>query len=212
MASIPAAFGPFDQVVHAPSPAGSSSRTIESRRSVSGNRMAARWAADSARHRHVSAGRTRRQHGFDAFARRHHRAGDPEADGVTQQVAHRLALRVSIGALSEPSGEARSDAVSAGDRALQIGDGGDHRRPGLGRAMIVGPVIAAGWKRRFPVPCKANAALRRYVPGERAADRLRHGEEPPRASDPDPGGVPVASVVAGSGSGRGRLRKRRASS
>jgi hypothetical protein len=52
-----------------------------------------------------------------------------------------LALRVSIGALPEPSGA--NQVRCAPVIAPEIGDGGDHRWPGFGRAMIVGPVVAA---------------------------------------------------------------------
>ena len=63
----------------------------------------------------------------------------------------------------------------------EVRDGSDDRRPDLGGRMLVGPVIAA----RMVAQC-GGAFERRDRPAaevdfrKRAADRLRHGEEPPR--------------------------------
>ena len=41
-----------------------------------------------------------------------------------------------------------------GDLAVKIGDGGDHRRPSLGRRVIVRPVIAARMESEIVAPRK----------------------------------------------------------
>ena len=87
---------------------------------------------------------------------------------------------VSIGALPlarriEPG------AVRAGDTAVEIGDGGDHRRPGLGRSIVVGPIVAARMEaQRCASVQSRNAASAQIRFRERAGDRLRHGEESSR--------------------------------
>ena len=48
---------------------------------------------------------------------------------------------VSIGALPRPDG-IEPGSVCAGDPSIEIGNAGDHCRPGLGRCVLVGPVIA----------------------------------------------------------------------
>ena len=57
-----------------------------------------------------------------------------EPDGIAQKVAHRPPRRVDrclvLPRWVEPG------PVRAGDRAAEVGDGGDHRRPGLGPASL----------------------------------------------------------------------------
>jgi hypothetical protein len=33
-------------------------------------------------------------------------------------------------------------AVRAGDPSIEVGDGGDHRRPGFGRRMLIRSIVA----------------------------------------------------------------------
>jgi len=97
---------------------------------------------------------------------------------MTEQVAHRLALgldRRLVGAVRCEPG-----AMRAGDPAFEIGDGGDHRWPGFGRAMIVGPVVAARMEAEVSGSVQSrNAAIAEIRLYRGAADRLRHGEQSP---------------------------------
>ena len=72
-----------------------------------------------------------RQHGLDAFAGRHDIVRHTETDGVAQEMAHRPSRRVDRRLV--PPRWVEPGAMRAGDLAVEIGDGGDHRRPGLGR-------------------------------------------------------------------------------
>ena len=49
-----------------------------------------------------------------------------------------LPSRIAIKAIRIEPG-----AVHAGDPAIEVGDAGDHRRPGLGRQVLVRPIVAA---------------------------------------------------------------------
>jgi hypothetical protein len=71
--------------------------------------------------------------------------------------------------------------MRAGDGAGKIGDGGDHRWPGLGRRMLVRPVVAAWMEaQRFGSGKHGDGAIAQVGLDERPADRLRHGEQPLR--------------------------------
>ena len=88
-----------------------------------------------------------RQHGLDAFAGHQHVViRHAEANRVAEQVAHRTSRRVDR-RLAEPypvkAIRIEPGAVHAGDPAIEVGDAGDHRRPGLGRQVLVRPIVAA---------------------------------------------------------------------
>src|SRR5581483_9242523 len=71
--------------------------------------------------------------------------------------------------------------VRAGEAAVEIGDGGDHGGPSLGRGMLIGPVVAARVEaQRSGSVQRRNAAPAEIRLGERAVDWPRHGEQPPR--------------------------------
>jgi hypothetical protein len=69
-----------------------------------------------------------------------------EADGVAEEMAHgaarRLDRRLTAVGRVEPKWRQIS-AMGAADPAVEIGDGCDHRRPGLGRRVSIGPIVAA---------------------------------------------------------------------
>ena len=64
-------------------------------------------------------------------------AGDAEAHGVTEEIAHRPPWRVDRRLAERRVAEAarvEPGAMRAGQAAREIGDGGDHGGPRLGRA------------------------------------------------------------------------------
>ena len=63
----------------------------------------------------------------------HDIARHAEADGVAEEMAHRAARRVDRRLAA--AGRVEPGAMGAGDPAVEIGDGCDHRRPGLGRRV-----------------------------------------------------------------------------
>ena len=69
-----------------------------------------------------------------------------EANCVAEQVAHGSSWRVDR-SLAEPNAikavRIEPGAVHAGDPAIEVGDAGDHRRPGFGRQVLVRPIVAA---------------------------------------------------------------------
>ena len=72
-------------------------------------------------------------------------------------------------------------AMDAGEPAAKIGDGGDHRRPGLCRAVLVRPVVAAGVETERPGSVQSrNAPISEIGIHERARHWPRHGDKPPR--------------------------------
>ena len=104
--------------------------------------MAARWLAESA----ATIGRVgmiaaQRQHGLDAFAGRHDVVRHAEADAVAEKMAHGPPRRVDRRLVA--AGRVEPGAVRTGDPAVEIGDGGDQCRPGLGRCVVIGAVVAA---------------------------------------------------------------------
>ena len=84
-------------------------------------------------HRHFGQDATERQNGLDAFAGRQNVVRQIEANGVAEEMAHctfgRSDGRLSLSAWIEPG------AVRSRDAARKVGDGGDHRRPGLCRRV-----------------------------------------------------------------------------
>jgi antirestriction protein ArdC len=86
--------------------------------------------------RHGGQRTAQRQHCLDAFAGSEDVVGRAEADGMAEETAHGPSRRVDR-RLAEAAGvEAfgvEPGAMRAGAAAVEIGDGGDHRRPGLGR-------------------------------------------------------------------------------
>ena len=87
---------------------------------------------------------------------------------------------VSIGALPQAV-RRKPGAMRAGDGAGKIGDGGDHRRPGLSRRTVVRAIVAARMKpQRARIVDSLDAAIAQVGLDERARDRLRHGDQPPR--------------------------------
>ena len=83
-----------------------------------------------------------REHGLEALAGGHDVGRDAETDAVPEEMTHRAPWRVDgrlvVAGWIEPS------AMRAGDLAGEVGDGGDQRRPDLGRRIDIGPVVAAG--------------------------------------------------------------------
>jgi hypothetical protein len=70
--------------------------------------------------------------------------------------------------------------MCAGELAVKIGDGGDHCGPGLGRTVLVGPIVAARVEaQRSGSVQSRNAAFAEIRFYESAQNRLRHGEQPP---------------------------------
>ena len=69
-----------------------------------------------------------------------------KADGVAQEITHRPPWRVDR-RLAQPIGvkalRIEPCAVDTRDRAIEIGDAGDHRGPDLGRRVLVRPVVIA---------------------------------------------------------------------
>ena len=101
-----------------------------------------------------------------------------EADRVAEKVAHRPARRIDR-RLAAP-GRIEPGAMRAGDAAVEIGDGGDHRRPGLGRRVCVGPIVAARMEAQAVGAVQgSDAASPQIRLHERAGNRLRHGEQTP---------------------------------
>ena len=70
--------------------------------------------------------------------------------------------------------------MCAGDPVVEIGDAGDHRRPGLGRCVLVWAIVAARMKAQRAVFVQSrNAAIAQIRVHDSPCDRLRHGEQPP---------------------------------
>jgi hypothetical protein len=68
-----------------------------------------------------------------------------------------------------------------GDIAVEVGDGSDHRRPGLGRRVMLRPVIATRMKAKVCGSVQSrNAAFAQIRFRECAQNRLRHCEQTPR--------------------------------
>ena len=140
--------------------------------------MAARCAGRERRdHRQGRHDAAQRQHGLDAFAGRHHVARHAEADAMSEEMAHGPPRRVDRRLVA--AGRVEPGAVRAGDLAVEIGDRGDHRRPGLGRRVGIGPIVAARVKAQASGSVQSrNAASAQIRFGDCARNRLRHGEEP----------------------------------
>jgi len=130
-------------------------------------------------HRHGWQRTAQRQHRLDAFADSEDVVGRAKADGMTEETAHRPSRRVDR-RLAEAV-RRKPSAMRAGDAAVEIGDGGDHGRPGLGRRALVRPIITARVEpQRARVVDRLDAAIAQVGLDQRAADRPRHREEPPR--------------------------------
>ena len=122
-------------------------------------------------------GMTKRQHGLDALARRHHIVGDTEADGVAEEMAHRASWRIDWRLVSPRRVE--PGAMRAGDVAFEIGDGGDHRCPGLGRAAGLRTVVAARVEsQRREIVEISDMAMAQVELDKCAGDRLRDRKQP----------------------------------
>src|SRR6266404_5819122 len=98
-------------------------------------------------------------------------------DRMAEKVAHRPP-RCGDRGLAAPV-ECKPGAMGAGHPAAEIGDGCDHRRPALGRTMLVRPVEASRMEaqRSGSVQCR-DAAVPQVRFHDRARHRLRHGKEP----------------------------------
>ena len=71
--------------------------------------------------------------------------------------------------------------MRAGDPAGKVGDGGDQRRPDLGRRVGIGPVVAAGMEtERSGFVQSRNAAFAQVRFCDGALNRLRHREQAAR--------------------------------
>ena len=95
--------------------------------------MAARWLAESAATIGM-VGKTQRSDSMVSMPSpaAMHVARHAEADRIAEKIAHRPSWRIDR-CLAEPLRSSRRvepGAVHPGDRAVEIGDGGDHRRPG----------------------------------------------------------------------------------
>ena len=163
------------------------------------------------RHRHGRHDASERQHGFDALAGGHDLARHAEADGVAEKMAHRPPRRFDRRLASSVRGE--PSPMRSGDLAVEIGDSGDHRGPGLGRRIGVWPVVAAGMEAEASGSVQSrNAAVAQIRFHDCARNRLRHGEQSPRGFRGSPGNDDPRSLAATIGSDRGSSRKRLASS
>src|SRR5258708_21397885 len=98
---------------------------------------------------------------------------------MAEEAAHGSSRRVD-GCLAKAV-RRKPGAVRAGDLAVEIGDGGDHRRPPLSRRTVVRATVAA---RVIPqstaIVDGLDATIVQVGLDERPADRLRYGEEPLR--------------------------------
>ena len=129
-------------------------------------------------HRHFGQDATERQHGLDAFACRQNVVRYIEANGVAEEMAHRAFGRID-GRLSLSAG-IEPGAVRPGQMPREIGDGSDHRRPGLGRAVFVRPIVAARVEAEASGSVQnRNAAIAKIRFYESTRNRLRHGEQSP---------------------------------
>ncbi len=98
------------------------------------------------------------------------------AHGPSRRVDGRLAEAAQVEAVRVEPG-----TVRACHTAAEIGDGGDHRRPGLRRRTVVRAIVAARMKaQRARIVDSLDAAIAQIGLDERPADRLRHGDQPPR--------------------------------
>ena len=146
------------------------------RREQKGGKMVGR---ERRRHGHGGQRTAQRQHSLDAFAYSEDIVGRAKADGVAEETAHgpprRIDRRLAEAVRRKPG------AMRAGDRAGKIGDGGDHRRPGLGRRAVVRTIVAARMEpQRARIVHSLDAAMAQVGLDECAANRLRHGDQPPR--------------------------------
>ena len=125
-------------------------------------------------------------------------------------MAHRSPRRVDRRLVV--AGRVEPGAMRSGDLAVEIGDRGDHRRPGLGRRPGVRAIVAAGMKAQASGSGQSsNAAIAQIRFYDCAENRLRHGEQPLRRFRRSGRCGRGPALMVGSGSDLGRLRKRRAS-
>ena len=127
-------------------------------------------------HRQTRQNAAERQHRFDAFTSCEDVTHGPEADAVTEQVAHGPTRggdrRLVCAVPSEPG------SVQAGDCVVQVRHRGDQRRPGLTGNAVIGTVEAPGMEaQRQQLPEISDAAMPEIGLGEGAADWPGHGEE-----------------------------------
>src|SRR3546814_4192227 len=105
------------------------------------------------------------------------------SNSMTEKVAHRPPRRVDLRLAAHRLGKAAGiepGAVRPGQMSRDIGDGSDHRRPGLGRAVVVRPIVAARMEAQASGSVQnRNAAIAEIRFYESAFDRLRHGEQSP---------------------------------
>ena len=92
------------------------------------------------------------------------------------------AVDLLVAAVVVVAGEGRQNPAALLEQCANLGgvlDGGDHRRPGLGRGVLVRPVVAAGMEAQASGSVQIrNAACAQIRLYERARNRLRHGKEP----------------------------------
>ena len=152
-----------------------------------------------------------RQHGLDAFAGRHHVVRHTEPDPMSEKMAHCPPRRVDRRLVA--AGRVEPGTVRAGDPAVEIGDRGDQCRPGLGRCVGIGAIVAARMKPQGTACVQSrNAASAQIRFGDCARNRLRHGEETACGFGRSARRRRGSCRVVRPRSGRGRLRKVRASS
>ena len=127
----------------------------------------------------------------------------PNRTAWPRKVAHRASRRIDQ-RLAQP---VRGDpgAMHAGDRARQVGDGGDHRRPRLRRRMLIRAIPAARMEaERFAARQMYDPAVAQVRLGQGAGDRLGDGPEPARSFGPSPSGralLPRPAVRPGAATG-----------
>ena len=101
-----------------------------------------------------------------------------ETDRVPEKVAHRPAWGIDRRLVAP--GRIEPGAVRAGDVALEIGNSRDHCRPGFGRGVCLGTIVAARMESQAVDAMQVSDAASPQVGfHDRAGNRLRHGEQTP---------------------------------
>ena len=145
--------------------------------------MAARWLAESADAIDMVGSNTaQRQHGLDAFAgNKHVIVRHAKTYRIAKQVAHRTPRRVDR-SFAEPypvkSIRIKPCPMHTGDPAIEVGDAGNHRRPGLGRKVLVMPIVAARMEAQAATVVHVDNSPTMQIGLDHGSfDRLRHRKE-----------------------------------
>ena len=152
-----------------------------------------------------------RQHRLQTLAGRQYVARVAETDAVPEQTAHRPPRRCERGLARAVAGE--PGAQHAGDGAVEVGDGGEQRRPRLARRPLVRAVEAA-WDGSAARADRAHPRCRGCA--DRWPQASRGSAWPRRTAAAPPRAIRSGPVVVLASEPWycccGRLRNRRASS